>query len=209
MESSIISTNSSLFPAPHWPGHSMSSETLYYSVQAAIAVVGMVANGLLIFSHIKDPLRCFRVPSSWFILNIALLDVTVSTLLLISATLILVQLHSDIQLTQTPTRLILKLWIIIAVGSCPMFLGLAIERFYSVVFPLRHRTQLTTRICLYCIGALWIMHCIFEVLVTTLFSPLKNIEFDSVSVVYFMVFFLSSQFLYMAALVLWRSNGEK
>ena len=86
-------------------------------------------------------------------------------------------------------------------ASSPMFLGLAIERFCSVVFPIRHRTQLTTRVCWYFICALWVMHGIFEVLVTSLFLPMENIKFDSVSAVYFMVFFLIAQSLYMATFV--------
>ena len=102
MDSRIIPTNSSLNPAEYQSGHIKSSTTLYYSAQAAIAVVGMVANGLLIFSHIKDPLRCFKVPSSWLILHIALLDVTVSTLLLVKAILI----NNDIQMIQKNERVL-------------------------------------------------------------------------------------------------------
>ena len=118
-------------------------------------------------------------------------------------------LCNHIQMTLTRTGLITKLWIILATASCPMFLSSAIERFCSVMFPFRHRTQLTTRVCWYCICGLWMMHFIFEICVTILFSPIDNAKFDSFSMVYFVFCFLSSQVLCMATFISLKKIRER
>ena len=177
--------------------------TLYicsWTIQFTVCIVGVIGNLLVVISHIKDPLRCFRVPSSWFMLNIAVLDIIVSLLMIIRNTISAVTYYLHIKLEAT-SIILTNVWMMASFMSAPMFFALATERYCSVAFPIWHRTRLTTRICCYYISTLWIVHFIVEVLITAFFSPIDHIELDIISATYIVMFFVIAQFMYIATYI--------
>ena len=87
-----------------------------------IGLFAIVANLLIVISHIKDPVHCFRVPSSWFILNIALLDIFISIISVIKKTMYITTMYISTVVFTLPVA-VSKLWIMLISMSPLLFLG--------------------------------------------------------------------------------------
>ena len=111
-----------------------------FGIQLVILAFGAVFNLLLMIAIIKDPLKTFKSPSSHFILNIAFVDVLVYNLWVIKISF----RHTSPCDKETRDSLF-RVWIASITISPLLYLGLSIERFCSVAYPLWHRVHVTTR----------------------------------------------------------------
>lgn len=131
------------------------------AVHSTIAIVGTMANLLLVTALIKDPLKIFKTSSSTFILNIAVVDFIVS----LSTTI-----RTPLQFAIPSYGLSIGHMIIesVSIGAMTIspwsFLSLSIERFCSVAFPLWYRVHFTVRTCRYWLCTMWLFHLTFEAL---------------------------------------------
>ena len=114
-----------------------------FGIQLVIVAFGAVLNLLLMIAIIKDPLKTFKSPSSHFILNIAFVDILVCVLWIINISL---DLHTSPSYKETRYSLF-RVWIASIAISPLLYLGLSIERFCCVAYPLWYRVHVTTRVC--------------------------------------------------------------
>ena len=122
-----------------------------YGVGLIIAanIVGIVGNSLLIIAHLKDPLKYFKFPSSFFILTTAVVD------LLISCSFIL--LCKSYILKTTVNESLHAFVIVFHSVSFFTFFSIAIERFCSVTYPFWHRVNITIQKCRYWTVGVWLI----------------------------------------------------
>ena len=113
-----------------------------FGIQLVILAFGAVFNLLLMIAIIKDPLKTFKSPSSHFILNIAFVDILVCVLWIIQISLD----HTSPGYKETMDSLF-RVWIASIAISPLLYLGLCIERFCCVAYPLWYRVHVTTRVC--------------------------------------------------------------
>ena len=137
----------------------VSHRKAYCAIVFAISLVGIVGNIFVIVAHIKDPLKCFKTSSSSFIVNIAVIDLMVTTY---SAVAAIVMFGSyEIYLLTIQNQVF---WLVtngLINTSFPAYVCLAIERFCSIVFPLWHRVKFTTRRIRCWLGLMWIIHAAY------------------------------------------------
>ena len=164
-------------------------------IQLVILTFGAVLNLLLIIAIIKDPLKTFKTPSSSFILNIAFVDILVCVSWIIK---IILNLTSPGYRVNKDTRDILfRIWMA-SIGISPLlYMCLSVERFCSVSYPLWHRVHITTRFCRHWQCSVWIVHIIFETLVSCLVSVM-GFEEIIIILLYMGISFLLTQVFYLA-----------
>lgn len=178
-----------------------------FVVELAIALAGIMANFLIIISHIKDPLKIFKTPSSSFVLNIAVVDITASFVMVIKT---LTEIASPcFTLSQRNSDILMRAWIIVSSISPASYLSLSIERFCSVVFPLWHRVHISTRVCHYWLGTLWLVHLCFEGLVTSLVSSVGDVIHLIIILLYTGSSFCCTQIFYLSTFVSLRKQRKK
>ena len=164
-------------------------------VELVMLTFGTVLNLLLIVTHIKDPLKTFKSPSSSFILNIAFVDILVCILWIIK--IILNIISPGYRVNKETGDVLFCVWTASIAISPLLYLCLSIERFCSVAYPLWHRVHITTRACRYLLCAIWIFHIIFETLVSCL-VPVMSFEEIMIILLYVGISFLLTQVFYLA-----------
>lgn len=118
----------------------------------AVNIIGIIGN-LLNIAHIKDPLKHLRSLSSLFIFNIAVIDLLISCVLVIyQYSYHIFAVNSDavaaaIDISDEPMGLLYCV-------SLSSYLSWAIERLWSVVFPLWLRVKITESKCPYFVARL-------------------------------------------------------
>ena len=164
-----------------------------FGIQLVILTFGAVLNLLLMIAIIKDPLKTFKSPSSSFILNIAFVDMLVCVLWII----INILDHTSPGYIEI-RYLLVRVWFA-SIGISPLlYLCLSIERFCSVAYPLWHRVHVTTRVCRYWLCAIWIVHIVFETLVSC-FVPSVISDKEMIILISFVgISFLFTQAFYLA-----------
>ena len=168
-------------------------------VELVMLTFGTVLNLLLIVTHIKDPLKTFKSPSSSFILNIAFVDILVCILWIIK--IILNIISPGYRVNKETGDVLFCVWTASIAISPLLYLCLSIERFCSVAYPLWHRVHITTRACRYLLCAIWIVHIIFETLVSCLVpSPISN-ERVIIMLLYSGMSFIFGQVFYLATYI--------
>ena len=138
--------------------------TFYLTTQLATAIclmilspVTIISNVLLLLAIFKDPLKCFRTPSTYFIVALALVDLT--TGLLIEPFFIMDRMVR--YLTWSP-RLVSEPYKSLSLfgalfsyvglnSSFLLVLGLICVQFIAITYPHRYRLIVTTRKVLACI----------------------------------------------------------
>jgi hypothetical protein len=128
--------------------------------ELVISILGIIANLLLLYTHMKDPCKVLKCSSSPFIINIAVIDLLASFSSLVESVLLVFFEDSYKHWLHNYARFkilysITSLQIIIMFSS---FLSLSIVRFSSVAFPLWQRVKITTRVCRYWLAAMWLFH---------------------------------------------------
>ena len=126
-----------------------------------LSTAAVVANLLLIFAMINDPLKCFGNATSYFVFNLAMSDFLNSLFIMEDSLLWLTKFRSVQGLPKT--------WMIINIGlfetmilvNFTSLFSLALERCLGIVFPLWHKVHVTQKVCRAWIAAVWSLMTIF------------------------------------------------
>ena len=146
------------------PSNSSADYRLYLYAQLATGIslavlspITIISNVLLLLTILKDPLKCFRSPATYLIVALALVDLM--TGLLIEPCFIIYRVASYIQWSHSPGEpyervLQFGTWLS-TVGldmSFLLVLGLILTQFIAITYPHHHRSVVTTRRVLGCVG---------------------------------------------------------
>ena len=124
---------------------------------AIISPITITSNVLLLFTLFKDPLKCFRTPATYFIVALALVDLT--TGLLVEPLFITYRVATYLKWTSAPgepyhTFFQIGIWFS-NVGlntSFLLVLGLILTQYIAITYPHHYRSKVTTRRVLACVG---------------------------------------------------------
>lgn len=171
-----------------------------FAVSVAIFLAGAVGNVLLIVAHIVDPLKLIRSKSSVFIFNITIADFLLSFPALF-AIVFFQRIPGDRERVLFAAGIAVEFMDLFCLASFTSYLGLAIERFCSVVFPLWHRVNVTTQKCRYVVAGIWAVGVILKIGFAILVRWVTNImlEFNFALIIFLWLLFLSSQCVYVAS----------
>ena len=190
----IMNSTNHVHPTRRFPVYS-------WGLVVAVNVAGIVGNILLIISHKKDPLKILKSSSSLLITSIALLDLLISSVLLMMVSFALSACNPEtIVYVHLITNVLVGLFHIV---SFTLYLLLAVERFCSVAFPLWHRVNVTTRVCRYWVVAIWLVYTVLDVGFNTILIKDKKVNVQShlAHVLYMWLMFLLIQCTYIASYV--------
>ncbi len=163
------------------------------TVYLSIIVIGAIANVLLLLAIYKNPLKCFRNPTTYFIANLAIADLLNSLF------------HfEEVLVTQTTYRSTFCLpgaWGTINSALLDFFdllpfpsvAVLALERYVSIAHPLWHQVKVTTRLCYIWIAVVWLINCIY--------TGISSVYTSQTGLLtgYLSVFYLTTVFIYLLA----------
>lgn len=133
-------------------GFTMNSPSYAIGLLGTTYLTGIAGNLLMIFAHVKDPLKLIKSLSSRFIFNIALVDLLLSSALL----LVVFSFTNSFCVPGIASSVTFLLYIV----SFALYLSLAIQRFCSVAFPLWHCVNITTRVCRYWVASIWLTYIV-------------------------------------------------
>ncbi len=126
---------------------------VYYVVVTTITIV---ANGLLIFAMLKDPLKCFLNATSYFVFHLAFSDF-LNSLLFMEESLLWLTKFGSINGLPRAFRILNNLVFQMAFfANPPSVFSLALERCSSIVFPLWHKVNVTHRVCRIWLAMIWV-----------------------------------------------------
>jgi predicted secreted protein len=128
-------------------------------VKVLLVSVSFVVNLLTILAHVVDPLRVFQSRSSMFVLNVTVVDCTLSLLFLFVATL--KEVYQKEFISNRYLLLLTDVTIRIASMSALAYFSLTLEVYFSISRPFWHRTKLTANVCRYWIVFTWLFHFAF------------------------------------------------
>ncbi len=126
---------------------------VYYVVVTTIAIV---ANGLLIFAMLKDPLKCFLNATSYFIFHLAFSDLLNSLLFMEESLLWLTKFGGINGLPRAFRVLNILVFQVVFFTNPPSIFSLALERCLSIVFPLWHKVNVTPGVCRIWLAMIWV-----------------------------------------------------
>ena len=138
--------------------------SLYLHTQFATAIclailspITITSNALLLFTIFKDPLKCFRTPATYFIIALALVDLT--TGLFIEPFFIMHRVTRYVKWSPTPgepyqslNQVGNSLSYVGLNSSFLLVLGLIVTQFIAITYPYYYRSFVTTRRVLGCVG---------------------------------------------------------
>ncbi len=126
---------------------------VYYVVVTTITIV---ANALLIFAMLKDPLKCFLNATSYFIFHLAFSDL-LNSMIFMEESLLWLTKFGGINGLPRPFSILNNLVFHVAFFSNPpIVFSLALERCLSIVFPLWHKVHVTHRVCRIWLAMIWV-----------------------------------------------------
>ena len=112
---------------------------------------------LLLFTLFKDPLKCFRTPATYFIVALALVDLT--TGLLVEPLFITHRVATYLKWSSAPgepyhTFFQVGIWFSnVGLNTSFLFvLGLILTQYIAITYPHHYRSEVTTRRVLACVG---------------------------------------------------------
>ena len=124
---------------------------------AVLSPITITSNALLLFTIFKDPLKCFRAPATYFIVALALVDLT--TGLIVAPFLTVPRVVRYVTWSFTPGEPYNRLEQIgvslsfVGLNSSFLFvLGLILAQFIAIAYPHHYRSVVTTRRVLACVG---------------------------------------------------------
>ena len=112
---------------------------------------------LLLFTLFKDPLKCFRAPATYFIIALALVDLT--TGLLVEPFFTMYRVATYVKGSSAPgepyhTLHQIGIWLsyVGLNASFLLVLGLILTQYIAITYPHHYRSEVTTRRVLACVG---------------------------------------------------------
>ena len=173
-------------------------------VKVSLTSISFVANILTIIAHLVDPLHVFQSRSSMFVLNITVIDCTLSLLWLIRVTLI--EVYQKELISNQYLVLFSNVAVRIASMTAIAYFSLALELYFSISRPFWHLTKLTAKVCRYWIVLTWVFHYAFQEL--TLTFILANTYEGVLIVVYSATIFFIIQSLNLATFISLRKQSQ-
>ena len=132
------------------------------SIYLCILVIAVIANILLLFAIYKNPLNCFRNPTTYFIANLAIVDLIQSLAFLEDAFISQSTTYESVYcLPGVWGRINSALVDFVYFLTFPSVTILALERYVSIAYPLWHQVKVTSRRCRIWIAMVWLMNCIY------------------------------------------------
>ncbi len=126
---------------------------VYYMVVTTITIL---ANGLLIFAMLKDPLKCFLNTTSYFIFHLAFSDL-LNSLMFMEESLLWLTKFGGIDGLPRAFRILNSLVFEVLLYANPASIfSLALERCLSIVFPLWHKVNVTAGVCRIWLAMIWV-----------------------------------------------------
>ncbi len=126
---------------------------VYYVVVNTITIV---ANGLLIFAMLKDPLKCFLNATSYFIFHLGFSDF-LNSLIFMEESLLWLTEFGGINGLPSGFRILNNLvFQVVFFVNPPSIFSLALERCLSIVFPLWHKVNVTPGVCRIWLAMIWV-----------------------------------------------------
>ena len=140
-------------------GHEFTSKIIALCTAIiTICILGVVSNILLLFSFIKDPLKCFRNSGTYFVMNLSVSDCLASSIAPFFLT-------NEYGLpTTTTSRLIIEhlaFWF--GCVSFVLITSISVDRFFMVAYPIKHRILMKGKLIILWLGAIWLVSCLFSV----------------------------------------------
>ena len=111
-----------------------------------ICIFGVISNVLLIIAFIKDPLKCFRNPGTYLVINMAISDLLTSFLANFSTSVL-----------QTSNWILQFVWITMTIVSILTLGSIAVDRFLMVVYPMKHRVFMKGKIIIVWSACIWLV----------------------------------------------------
>ena len=149
-----------------------------------ISLFGIILNTLLLNAHVRDPLKILNASSSSsFIVNIAVIDFLASCCFFAHSLMVIILFDSQHVASKAMKILLWYVQGLFPMVSLASFLGLAIERFASVAFPLWHRVKITHRVCRIWLFTSWGKFLCFDGLTLGLFYAFTDSHY-AMSVVF-------------------------
>lgn len=115
-----------------------------------IGILGVITNGTLLYVMIRDPLKCFRRPSMYFVLSLAFSDMSTG----IASCLFAVQ--NQVKSKLFSMVLVSVIWASV-VNSFITILLMAIERYIVIRYPIKAKSIITTRRTSIAIAVTWVI----------------------------------------------------
>ena len=168
-----------------------------------ICCAGIAGNIMLIIAYVRDPLKMIKSnSSSYFIFNIAIVDLLSSCLLICNIALS----FRGISVPDIPRSITLMLYTV----SFTLYLSLAIQRFCSVVLPLWSRVNITYRVCRRWVTTMWLANIVLEIGKVSVTSKTQiKIQLDlATSVLLWMIFFATQCVYIVSCISLRKQNRE-
>ena len=115
------------------------------------------SNALLLFTIFKDPLKCFRAPTTYFIVALALVDLTTGLIVAPFSTVYRVKSYLNWSFTlDEPYNRLAEIEVKVSfVGFNSSFLfvlGLILAQYIAIAYPHHYRSFVTTHRVLACVG---------------------------------------------------------
>ncbi len=166
------------------------------TVYLFITIIAAIANVLLLLAIYKNPLKCFRNPTTYFIANLAVVDL-LNALFHFEALLVW-------QTKYVSVYCLPGAWETINSGfgefayflTFPSVAVLALERYVSIAHPLWHQVNVTSRLCYTWIAIVWFVNCIFTVILNLVKSDTPNLL-----TAYPSIFYLTTVIVYLLAFI--------
>ena len=132
---------------------------------ALFCLVITVANFMVIYVVVKDPLKKLRSPFNYFVVNLAVADSVVGVITMPIG----IYLHSWEFIEEQPDVHLLKktfhyaLFVSLA-ASLLCLITLSIDRYIAITFPIQYRSNLTWKKCLFGSCVIWTLSLSFSIL---------------------------------------------
>ena len=140
------------------------NESIHLSL-LIIPILGVVSNVLLVVAFIKDPLKCFRNPGTYLVMNLSVSDCLACVF------------YSFIVVHPKPSLIFQLILAWLACVSLVSITCISIDRFLIVAYPMKYRTTMKGKFMFLCIAAIWIVSCVIPA--WTVFSGSNNVEISS------------------------------
>ena len=171
-----------------------------FIISVTICLIAAIANVMLLIAIYKNPLKCFRNPTSFFIANLGIADLLNSLINL-----------EELFVSQTgykTTFCFPGIWGMILPGivgfifllTFPSVTVLALERYMSIAHPLWHQVTVTSRRCYTWIAVVWLVNFIYTGITVISVAHDKS-SLSIVLTLYPSVFYLTTILIYFLAFV--------
>ena len=139
------------------------NESIHLSL-LIIPILGVVSNALLVVAFIKDPLKCFRNPETYLVMNLSVSDC-------------LACVFYSFIVYPKPSLIFQLILAWLACVSLVSITCISIDRFLIVAYPMKYCTMMKGKFMFLCIAAIWIVSCVIPA--WTVFSGSNNVEISS------------------------------